>query len=120
MLLLTTWGGTRYGWGSPAIIALALVVLAALVAYLAVERRAAAPSTPLRLFRSSVFTISAVQFLLATMVLAGQNAADYAELGAATVPFMAVALVLALVMREKPLSKEIVEIAEGKAEAPEY
>jgi hypothetical protein len=37
-----------------------------------------------------------------------------------TVPFMALALVLALVMREKPLSVEIAEIAEGKAEAPEY
>ena len=69
VLLLTTWGGTRYGWGSPAIIALALVVVVALAAYLAVERRAAAPITPLRLFRNSVFSISAVQFLLATMVL---------------------------------------------------
>jgi hypothetical protein len=37
-----------------------------------------------------------------------------------TVPLMALALVLALVMREKPLSVEIAEIAEGKAEAPEY
>jgi EmrB/QacA subfamily drug resistance transporter len=263
VLLLTTWGGTRYGWGSPAIIALALVVALTLTAYLAVERRAAAPITPLRLFRNSVFTISAVQFLLATMVLfvamlyvplflqtvqgkspftaglyvipmlvglvaatavagpviartgrykiypvigavltgvsmwllslagsgtpaaaiigplivagagvglfvqvallAGQNAADYADLGAATgtlnffksmggafgaalfgtvlaaglhaaepsaaafhrvflltVPFMALALALGLVMREKPLSREMVEIAEGKAEAPEY
>ena len=33
---------------------------------------------------------------------------------------MAVALVLALVMREKPLSQEMIEIAQGKAEAPEY
>jgi hypothetical protein len=33
---------------------------------------------------------------------------------------MAVSLVLALVMREKPLSEEMREIAEGKAEAPEY
>ena len=33
---------------------------------------------------------------------------------------MVVALVLGLVMREKPLSREMVEIVEGKAEAPEY
>jgi hypothetical protein len=37
-----------------------------------------------------------------------------------TVPFMAVALVLALVMREKPLSEEMIEVAQGKAEVPEY
>ena len=38
----------------------------------------------------------------------------------ATVPIAAVMLVLALIMREKPLSEEIAEIAAGKAEAPEY
>jgi hypothetical protein len=31
-----------------------------------------------------------------------------------------VALVLALVMREEPLSEEMAEIAAGKAEAPEF
>jgi MFS family permease len=36
-----------------------------------------------------------------------------------TVPFMALALVLALAMREKPLSEEMIE-AQGKAEVPEY
>jgi hypothetical protein len=35
-----------------------------------------------------------------------------------TVPFMVVSLVLGLVMREKPLSREMAEIAEDKAEAP--
>ena len=37
-----------------------------------------------------------------------------------TVPFMALALVLAVVMREKPLSTEMREVAEGKVEVPEY
>ncbi len=37
-----------------------------------------------------------------------------------TVPIAAVMLVLALVMREKPLSEEMREIADGTAEAPEY
>jgi len=37
-----------------------------------------------------------------------------------TVPFMGLALVLALVMREKPLSEEMIEVAQGTAEAPEY
>jgi hypothetical protein len=38
----------------------------------------------------------------------------------AAVPFMVLALVLALVMPEKPLSEEMIEVAEGKAEVPEY
>ena len=37
-----------------------------------------------------------------------------------TTPFMALALVLALVMREKPLSEEMAEVARGEAEVPEY
>ncbi len=37
-----------------------------------------------------------------------------------TVPFMAIALVLALVMKEKPLSEEMIEVAAGKVEVAEY
>ena len=38
----------------------------------------------------------------------------------ATVPFMAAALVLGLIMRGRPLSTEVRDIAQGTAEAPEY
>jgi EmrB/QacA subfamily drug resistance transporter len=37
-----------------------------------------------------------------------------------TVPFMVVALVLALAMREKPLSEEMIEVAAGNVEVTEY
>jgi EmrB/QacA subfamily drug resistance transporter len=37
-----------------------------------------------------------------------------------TVPAMAVALISSLAMQEKPLSEEMLEVAEGKAEVPEY
>jgi hypothetical protein len=37
-----------------------------------------------------------------------------------TVPLMVVSLVLALVMREKPLSQEMLQVVEGKVEVPEY
>jgi hypothetical protein len=37
-----------------------------------------------------------------------------------TVPFMGLSLVLALAMREKPLSEEMIKVADGKAEVPEY
>ncbi|QXE38420.1 MFS transporter [Streptomyces sp. GMY02] len=267
VLLFATWGGNRYAWTSPWIITLGVVSVVSLVTYLLVERRVAAPITPLRLFRSSVFNISAAQFLISTMVLfvamlyvplflqivqgksafaaglyvipllvglvaatavvgplitktghykvypvigavltgvsmwvislsdqhtstlalitplvgagaglglfvqvallAGQNAAHYKDLGVATgalnffksiggafgaalfgtvltarlgsgtpglhtsvhafdtvflltVPFMVLSLILAVVMEEKPLSEEMAEIVEGKAEAPEY
>jgi len=35
-------------------------------------------------------------------------------------PFMIASFVLALVMREKPLSEEMIEVAEGRVEVPEY
>ncbi len=68
-LLAATWGGTSYAWGSPLILTLIGVSVASLAGYLTAERRAAEPLTPLSLFRSPVFSISVVQFLLATMVL---------------------------------------------------
>jgi len=68
-LLAATWGGTTHAWDSPLILALAGVSAASLAAYLAAERRAAEPLTPLPLFRSPVFSISAAQFGMATMVL---------------------------------------------------
>jgi hypothetical protein len=33
---------------------------------------------------------------------------------------MVISLILALLMHEKPLSEEMVEVAEGKVEVPEY
>jgi MFS family permease len=37
-----------------------------------------------------------------------------------TVPFMALAFVLSLCMKEKPLSNEMLQVAEGKVDVPEY
>ena len=37
-----------------------------------------------------------------------------------TVPFMAVALVLALVVKEKPLPEEMIDVAAGTADVAEY
>jgi EmrB/QacA subfamily drug resistance transporter len=65
LVLLTTWGGTDYEWGSPVIVGLgvAAVVLGALFVH--VERRVAEPSIPLRLFRIRTFNLaSAVSFIV--------------------------------------------------------
>jgi hypothetical protein len=51
--------------------------------------------------------------------LRGGDGAYHAVFGW-TVPVMAVALVLAVIMRGKPLSEEMIEVADGKAEVPEY
>jgi EmrB/QacA subfamily drug resistance transporter len=262
-LLVTVWGGDRFGWGSWQILGLGAVAVLTFVGYLLVERRAAEPITPLPLFRRPVFSISAALFFLASLVLfaamlyvpmlmrsvhhysafgsglflvpllvgligatgisggvvtrtgrykvfpiigavlsgggmyaasllsaatptwvlavllvvvgaglgffvqvsvlAGQNAVDHAHLGVATgalnffktlggafgaaifsailtsrlatghdyvsafgsvffwtVPFMALALVLSLVMKEQPLSEEMIEVAAGNVEVAEY
>ena len=266
VLLFTTLCGPGHAWDSPLILSLVGVGVAGLVAYVLVERQASEPITPLSLFRSSIFTISSIQFGFASLVLfvamlyvplflqtaqdysafvaglflipmllglvvataiagpliaktgrykiypvigsalaglsmwavslaahdtpaweiivpltmagagmgfmiqvallAGQNAVEYRHLGTATgalnffksiggafgaaifgtiltgamgprptplsilhafqtvffwsTPFMVASFVLALVMREKPLSEEMIEVAEGKAEVPEY
>jgi EmrB/QacA subfamily drug resistance transporter len=65
IILLTTWGGTTYAWGSASIIGLgvAAVVLVALFCW--AEVRAAEPIIPLSLFRISVFSVSnAIGFLV--------------------------------------------------------
>ncbi len=49
-----------------------------------------------------------------------QLAHSFAVLFAWTVPFMAVALLLALAMKEKPLSEEMIDVASGKVEVAEY
>jgi hypothetical protein len=44
----------------------------------------------------------------------------YQAVFAGTVPFIGLALVLAVIMPEKPLSEEMIDVAAGKAEVPEY
>jgi MFS family permease len=119
---------------------------------------------------SNIFTILVLMFFggaglglfIQVSLLAGQNAAEYRDLGIATgalnffksiggafgaalfgailthglgggnivhayqsvfiwtLPFMGLALVLGLIMKEKPLSEEMMEVVEGKVEVPEY
>src|SRR3954465_12487893 len=56
--LAVSWGGTQYEWGSATIVSLFAVAVVALVLFVWAESRAADPILPLRLFGSSVFTIS--------------------------------------------------------------
>ncbi|MER6557552.1 MDR family MFS transporter [Streptomyces sp. NPDC001027] len=60
LVLVASLGGTTWDWGSPQIVALALLGALLAVAFVAVERRAAEPVLPLKLFRVRTFTLSAV------------------------------------------------------------
>ena len=78
LLLVTVWGGSRYPWGSPRTVTLALAGAALLAAFTAWERRAAEPILPLRLFRDrTVGAALACAFCLGAAIL---SAAVYAPL----------------------------------------
>jgi EmrB/QacA subfamily drug resistance transporter len=65
LVLLTTWGGTQYAWGSGQIIGLLVLGLASLAAFLYAETRAVEPILPLRIFRNHNFSlISLIGFLV--------------------------------------------------------
>lgn len=60
LTLATSWGGTLYAWGSPTIIGLFVGAAVALGVFVVVERRAAEPILPIRLFASPVFAVCCV------------------------------------------------------------
>ncbi|MFE1460770.1 DHA2 family efflux MFS transporter permease subunit [Streptomyces nigra] len=60
LVLVASLGGTTWGWGSAQIVALAVASVVLAFVFVAVERRAAEPVLPLKLFRVRTFTLSAV------------------------------------------------------------
>ena len=60
VILLATWGGTEYRWGSPQVLGLAVLAIGALVGFLAVERRAKEPILPLHVFKNRNFSLAMV------------------------------------------------------------
>ncbi|MDR3083885.1 MAG: MFS transporter [Streptomyces sp.] len=60
LVLVASLGGTTWGWGSPQIVGLVAVGAVLLVAFVLVERRAAEPVLPLRLFQVRTFSLAAV------------------------------------------------------------
>ncbi len=64
LVLVTPLGGTTLAWSSPALAALAAGGAAALVAFALVERRAAEPILPPRLWRSGTFRIASAVGLI--------------------------------------------------------
>ena len=65
IVLVTTWGGSQYAWGSPTIMTLIAVGIAAVAAFIWVENRAVEPILPMHVFRNRNFSLaSSMSFLL--------------------------------------------------------
>jgi predicted MFS family arabinose efflux permease len=65
LILVTTWGGNQYAWGSMTIVVLAVVGVLLLGVFIKQETRAAEPIIPLKLFRSRVFSVaSSIGFVI--------------------------------------------------------
>ncbi|WP_455360400.1 MFS transporter [Streptomyces sp. SYSU K21746] len=60
LVLLTSWGGTEYDWDSRVILGLGAGALVTTLLFVVVEHYAPEPIIPLRLFRDSVFNITAL------------------------------------------------------------
>jgi len=69
IMLVATWGGSQYAWGSAQIVGLIAAALILFAAFLVRERSAAEPVLPLRLFGNRVFTVVAAGAFAATLSL---------------------------------------------------
>ncbi|WP_079125481.1 MDR family MFS transporter [Streptomyces lushanensis] len=71
IVLVTTWGGTEYAWGSAVIMELIAIGVVALVGFVVVQTKAAEPIMPLHIFRSRNFTLMSVIGFLTGFVMFG-------------------------------------------------
>jgi EmrB/QacA subfamily drug resistance transporter len=71
LVLATSLGGNSYPWGSPVIIAMYAVSVAALAGFVLVEFRAREPILPMRLFRDPVFSVVMVLAFVVGFALLG-------------------------------------------------
>lgn len=71
LLLVTEWGGSRYEWWSAPIVGLLVAAVVLGVVFVVVERRAADPIIPPRLFRVPTVRISATAITIFGMVMFG-------------------------------------------------
>jgi EmrB/QacA subfamily drug resistance transporter len=99
LVLVTSWGGVEYEWGSPVIIGLGLCTLLLGVAFVLVERRVDEPAMPLRLFRIRTLWLSCVILAIVGLAMFGAiaylptflqiaNGASAANAGLLLVPLM--------------------------------
>ena len=71
LLLYLDWRGNQYGWTEGVAMVLAGGAVALAVAFVAIERRAAEPIIPLRLFRNRIFSVGNAFAFLAGIAMFG-------------------------------------------------
>jgi EmrB/QacA subfamily drug resistance transporter len=71
IVLVTTWGGSEYAWGSPQILGLMSLGLVSVATFLYVETKAAEPIIPLHIFRNRNFTLMSVIGFIVGFVMFG-------------------------------------------------
>ena len=71
LILVTTWGGNEFAWGSGIIIGLTTVGILLLVAFILQERHATEPIIPLTLFRSGTFRLASGMGFMIGMAMFG-------------------------------------------------
>ncbi|MGZ4483024.1 MAG: MDR family MFS transporter [Nocardioidaceae bacterium] len=109
LVLITTWGGTQYAWGSPQIVGLIVTAAVALAVFVVVELRVREPVLPMPLFRNANFSlISGVAFLLGFAMFGAINflplfqqtvqGASATNSGLLLLPMMGSAMVVSLVI----------------------
>ena len=71
LVLLATWGGTEYPWGSAQIIGLAVLAVAAAAAFCMVELRVVEPILPLHVFKNRNFSLTMALTFLTGLAMFG-------------------------------------------------
>ena len=71
IVLMTTWGGNEYAWGSVQIIGLAVLAVVAIAIFLLLERRAPEPILPLNVFANRNFSLVTAMGFLVGLALFG-------------------------------------------------
>ena len=69
LVLVTTWGGTTYAWGSALIVSLIVVTVVAGMLFVLEERRAAEPVMPLSLFKDRNFNLATIGGLIIAIAM---------------------------------------------------
>ncbi|WP_326642401.1 MFS transporter [Streptosporangium sp. NBC_01755] len=107
LVLITSWGGTQYDWGSAQILGLAALAIVAFIAFVFVQRRVAEPIMPLRVFKSLNFTLSGVVAFISGFAMFGAisflpqfqqfvQGSSATNSGLALMPMMIAAMVVSL------------------------
>lgn len=72
LVLVTSWGGTNYAWGSPVIVTMLVAIPVLLAGWLWSARRATDAIIPLHMFKDPVFTVaSGLSLLVGAAMFAG-------------------------------------------------